>query len=779
MYVYLRWRDAIKQPPKVSLNLKRCMPVVRTYSEERIDPALWFKVLVLNSVLVDIDRRKVFWTCENPKDSSKFLDNNGEQFNLQNFLDFFNTQEEISSISEYDNFEYDTRAAELFETARRIYTHLSMEVFDRVGNVSTYEDLLKILHVFILPEVKFHLKDRPSIQAVYDAMENECQMVESSINRKINEKRHYEESLARQRKSLVKTGLLLGHLNIHSDEKFYTLLSSHLDKDVKRLEDNVVSLTDNIVHLKKYGADHCDYKLSQARETRSKYIKDKEKLLYVKEELNVQRIKKIKDSRKSRPFLGRSKSLPKKSKGDSTYSTYVNESKLLDAASDEIRSLINNKIKLSGMREAVHLTITEIDGDGVSYGFNRKHGAFEAEADMFDPKKKPDDWMTLREQVQDFLNSDRSETKTRHDQFCGLVKTKCLRLLTGNRGKCSKDDSSSSTEGHVSKLSKRYSVRWLHGSVPKKECEKLCEEVSEYILDTAHMMALEIQGRDSEFITYHTHVYICYEKHVADDVMPELSKVFKESFRNQCEQLYEWIATYSMTELEFITKLMSQLFPDENDRDIRLVNPTGSLPRDTSGQIADTWENGGNCGRGLSRLSKSLEHLPLSTLVDTLHEQTGNLAITFEKAWSVVSCEGDSTKSLKSLCKDDKIYTTFSEFFKLVQKEMKTFSIFDKLRLLSRAVQIVQSRAEKLLKLKGHKYDLTTDDMLDILILLICKLDPNSLLCLYADLNLILHLTPSFLQGSMSQYCLVTLTGAFQHLFERQELQGTSSETNA
>lgn len=66
MLVYLRNGDDIQRVPCVSLE-KCYKPCVGTFVEERVEPALWYKVLVLDSVFVDCDSRNVYWNIEKCK----------------------------------------------------------------------------------------------------------------------------------------------------------------------------------------------------------------------------------------------------------------------------------------------------------------------------------------------------------------------------------------------------------------------------------------------------------------------------------------------------------------------------------------------------------------------------------------------------------------------------------------------------------------------------------------------------------------------------------------
>lgn len=68
MYVYLRNEGQIVRVPSVTL--KDChRPSVGTYVEERIEPALWYKVLILDSIYIDCDNRVIYWNCHRDEES--------------------------------------------------------------------------------------------------------------------------------------------------------------------------------------------------------------------------------------------------------------------------------------------------------------------------------------------------------------------------------------------------------------------------------------------------------------------------------------------------------------------------------------------------------------------------------------------------------------------------------------------------------------------------------------------------------------------------------------
>lgn len=91
MLVYiLKGKTYIKTIP-VDLDLEKCVPCMGTFTEERIDPALWYKVLVLDSILLDCNQKAVYCSCERYVDTADYRCRT-EQSDTEQLLAFFESQ---------------------------------------------------------------------------------------------------------------------------------------------------------------------------------------------------------------------------------------------------------------------------------------------------------------------------------------------------------------------------------------------------------------------------------------------------------------------------------------------------------------------------------------------------------------------------------------------------------------------------------------------------------------------------------------------------------------
>lgn len=88
MFVYLRLEKTVRRISNVTL--QHCYkPSVGTFTEERVEPALWFKVLVIDSILVDCELRTVYINYEKNHESDGFHSCRPEELKTKLVVDFF------------------------------------------------------------------------------------------------------------------------------------------------------------------------------------------------------------------------------------------------------------------------------------------------------------------------------------------------------------------------------------------------------------------------------------------------------------------------------------------------------------------------------------------------------------------------------------------------------------------------------------------------------------------------------------------------------------------
>lgn len=772
-------------------------------------------------------------------------------------------------FKECSYYDFDPTVDELFETAREIFCNLVPEVIDKKGNNATYGELLKMLHVFILPEIKFHVREKHCIVEVLQKIEEQHAYVEDLIQKKDNTKRNTENSLSKQRQSLLLTENFSSSRYVSSlDDKFLSIFLQHLEKDIRHLNEVLLACDKKVGSLRDSVVEKDITKCDGARRDRDEVNSAIDRAIVAREEIkNVISRKHVKKKYKKN----------RESMAD-FHELYVEVTKRLDIVNSEIRELIIAKIKVSSVREAALLTLKEIENDGVSYGYNRKKGSFEMETDLFDPANKPEEWATLTEKVKTYMQVKQLGFRSTYEKFCSQIKLKCQHLFDDAKlfGITQSQPVSPTTAQFISTIGnnavtrrsrvmsksdspaaltqtllrpRNYSTRWSIGCVPKHECEAICKEITNHISDIAYDLAVEMKGAKEILKSFHNKLYVCYEEHVSAELMPVLSELYEQSYKEQCDNLATWLSRYSC-EITFQEKTMASLFdgsPESSGENSRQVSsdmdetelkvPLGCSKTDTIGSV-------------------SFRNLSLNELYDKMNKQSEGMPQSFAGALDIdYACLGiedaepkerevfsdesqskdvedkpivnGTTNGVKFLSNaqpdldllagdmnasgymadvsenvqlpsysevllrdgnakrpplystmvtlKEKFYSCFGEFFKMVKEENGACTLFEKLRQMTRINKYVENQITKLRSENGKQSVTCTDDILDVIILLLCKLESPWLLKLYAHLNLTIHLSPAFLQGNAHDYSLVNLSVAYQHLFEQQVLHRSTA----
>ena len=115
----------------------------------------------------------------------------------------------------------------------------------------------------------------------------------------------------------------------------------------------------------------------------------------------------------------------------------------------------------------------------------------------------------------------------------------------------------------------------------------------------------------------------------------------------------------------------------------------------------------------------------------------------------------------------------FEKFEKLVKSETESMSIFTKLRDIMEIVQFVEKSARDV---SDKANPVCTDDILDVIILLLQRLDSELFLKMYAHINMLRHLSPDFVEGNCHEYALISFYAAYQHLFDTHVLDKGSTK---
>ena len=170
-----------------------------TFKIPEVEPALWFKTLVLTRVTVDCVRRQMTWATEKSHDCSEDFklasgikrishsdEKDGTKSNVlanvklrpgkgKNKFDLKRLSESV--FLHASNADQSTDIEELFMSTELVVTRYSSDkVINRVGY---YEEMFRILHCYILPAITFDKEDVPQLEA---AMEFQNSLIEVTLH---------------------------------------------------------------------------------------------------------------------------------------------------------------------------------------------------------------------------------------------------------------------------------------------------------------------------------------------------------------------------------------------------------------------------------------------------------------------------------------------------------------------------------------------------------------------------------------------------------------------
>ena len=98
MLVYLRSGNSVKR--FIDVELIECVePQVDGVSVPGTDPTGWFKVLILDSVLVDCDDREVYWNKDAVVEATNIHWTRDEDLDVNDVLSFYVTQSKLFSAA--------------------------------------------------------------------------------------------------------------------------------------------------------------------------------------------------------------------------------------------------------------------------------------------------------------------------------------------------------------------------------------------------------------------------------------------------------------------------------------------------------------------------------------------------------------------------------------------------------------------------------------------------------------------------------------------------------
>ena len=211
MHLYLRNNRLTREIPGITLR-DGCIPVignqVPTFTSAGVDsknqpvhiePAVWFKVLILDSITIDCLKRGIKWTS---KDTNHRKVSSRDSADHECVVKRRPVKRQLSKTiySEEEYYNYQSNMDGMFQKA--------VEVMTAYGDmkINTYEfneTLLQLLHCYVLPAIRLSVEDIPLVELAYESMEDLIDEKNKEIVVKNTDIQRQKSALEKLRKTFI------------------------------------------------------------------------------------------------------------------------------------------------------------------------------------------------------------------------------------------------------------------------------------------------------------------------------------------------------------------------------------------------------------------------------------------------------------------------------------------------------------------------------------------------------------------------------------------------
>lgn len=561
MLVYLRRNRFVQSASAVTLR-DGYQPVVGctsphlpgTNQQLELEPAIWFKTLIIDSIVVDCDRREVRW---NRNQSSAHTEpDDCASFSFAQRRDSFQASsvfaESLLSLNNfvqhsYDLFEdgecydYDSQKDELFDKAITLLTNkkqMSMKEFDT--------ELLRLLHCYILPAIRIKKEDVHLLKGAYDYVTTYLSRIEENILKKDKSVVLIEGSFGKQRDRLVMEFQSMNNVRIASTE-FLLVLLKDIEKDIESKQPLHNALDFEVNKMKLSNAD--ETQLESKRIERDSVYSSLERFMMAREHIK---------NYVSRPSERKRFRLSKRPPRNVFHDIYQEIHVRLLKEKEEMQKLIERKVKIYTVREAINLSIKELQTQDETFGIEVRKGGSELSTDILGSVPKPREWMTLSEKVGELLMFKSKSLNKKYKTFCQQVIDRIQAAIETNIVFKPISRNSTVDEGSLlstidkKKTSQFYgsstssdgqsvNIENLSGQDLKEIILKLRDDVNEHMGDICnHMKESYLKEYSLEKIR------ICYEVPFYSEVLESLLQMYKLMYGSICKNLGRNISGMSL-----------------------------------------------------------------------------------------------------------------------------------------------------------------------------------------------------------------------------------------
>ncbi|XP_038072585.1 uncharacterized protein LOC119741048 isoform X2 [Patiria miniata] len=534
-----------------------------------LEPAVWSKVLVVDTVYFDAIRNSIQWTmCCRRNCTQRIM---GEETTYQRCR---HTQECLLNEDFYPLVVDMQRGIDL---AKRILVRQDDE--DSV-------DLLHLLHVYILPIIKLCSEDKEHVTQALTNQEQTLQKLNVKIDEMTEQRRMLKQTMRQWREDMCE------HLQsetaiVSCNSSFLKLLCEQLKADVEygyiyiELETWKKKVQEAKLRVQKKGGRRYVGQLNAAKVGRDAVEERMTKLMYVHNAGLALCASRVSDEQKV---------------SDPHEEAYMKIQDEWKGHEKERIELVRRKICALSVREALFHTEEELTRGSQTTGVEISSDGTQRPTDVLGESSLPEGWETLQSQVAKSLELN-PVIHQLHGEFTHWIRSYCTKELAGPRSnsfswkgklplQCTQvEDSANVTCLRISPdiLSVRQSIKERKPATHFQGLTKtLQNEVCLHFREVVH----ELVKDHSVPSTCSARLWTCYERRFFSSHSDDILRLYERAYAEDTKKLESTLPTYTVRDIllgdEWILNILGLYAPD-------FLSPTLENPVDTAeeGQLAE------------------------------------------------------------------------------------------------------------------------------------------------------------------------------------------------
>ena len=476
-----------------------CIPAIGNYQHqgqgenggESLEPAIWFKVLVIDSISINCAQRAVYWnSISNVRQQFENKDSGIESTYYPETdggnLDDVKTLSRRISESVFtmgDCLGYDHDLEEVFDSLPLLVQNYQKNVLEKN---EFYENLMRLLHLYILPSIKLSTDD---ISVVADCLVNQEKCLEKlnqEITLKTDSLQEVKKAKNRQRQKFIEELVSLKKMPSYSKE-FMDALEIELAVDRKNLAEQMKMIEKQFLEMSNITPE----KIREKDEVVRNYNNIKlaqEKLDELKRKSGIKKI-----------IQNRSAS----SIEIQMWNVYLGMIDTEKSIRSLTRILFNKKVLMLSVKEAINTVLNELKKGEETFGLDVDSTSGVKSTDVLGTAIISRSWQTLTEQVSGILSDENNRVTIYHHQFCSDV---IERIKGALEEKCF-IDTFNSNRPEVSRVESGYSINSIYSSssvssFPFKEYEHVTLDNKNSFMLVESLSSTNVNSLENSLTSY-------------------------------------------------------------------------------------------------------------------------------------------------------------------------------------------------------------------------------------------------------------------------------------